>query len=311
MVIKASASTEIRTLVEALQNEDGVQREAAVARLSVIGARAVARLTDAFDETQERPVKVAILRTLEAIADHRGGPVAERAIKDRGDVGVAAAGVLRALLTSPREQSATNALDALVAAALDGTNDQRVRQAAVEALQETPASVRNRLAEALGANPAPGDAVWHDAVEGRLPERPDLLRDPLTTRAGAAPLNDLRKLIDAVRVRERDAPRTQRDAWLALRGSIHHALALRGSRVALYDLRETIETEPDARRLPPSLLSALQVLGDRTCLEPLAALRDRTKGADEHVRHQLASVYDTIAKRERVKKRRQSQKPRA
>jgi hypothetical protein len=311
MVIKASASAEIRTLVDALHGEDDVQREAAVARLSVIGSRAVARLTDAFDQTPERPAKVAILRTLEAIADHRGGPIAERAIKEGGDVGVAAAGVLRALLTSAREQSATNALDALVAAALGGTTDQRVKQAAVEALQETPASVRNRVAEALRADPAAvnpigpaaADALLNDAVEGRLPERPELLRDALTARAGAAPLNALRKMIDAVRAREYDAPRAQRDAWLALRGSIHHALALRGSRVAVYDLRETIESERDARRLPPSFISAVQVLGDRTCLEPLAALRDRTKAADDHLRHQLTTAYDAIAKREKTKRR--------
>jgi hypothetical protein len=311
MVIKASAAAEVRTLVDALHGEDDVQREAAIARLSVIGSRAVARLSEAFDQTQARPAKVAILRALEAIADHRSGPLAEKAINERGDVGVAAAGVLRALLTSTHEQSATSALDALVAAALTGAKDQRVRHAAVEALQDTPASVRNRLAEALRADPAPADPVWDDALEGRLPERPELLRDALTARAGAAPLNALRKMIDAVRAREGDAPRAQRDAWLALRGSMHHALALRGSRVALYDLRETIEGEPDARRLPPSLLAALHALGDRTCLEPLAALRDRTTGADEHLRHQLTTAYDTIVKREKTKKRPQSPKPRA
>jgi hypothetical protein len=292
-----------------LQGDDDVRREVAIARLTVIGSRAVARLTEAFDQTQERPSKVAILRTLEAIADHRAGPVAERAIKERGDVGVAAAGVLRALLTSTRDASATSALDALVAAALGGTDDQRVRQAAVDALQDTPASVRNRVAEALRADPAPVDPEWTEAVEGRLPDRPELLRELLTTRAAAAPLNALRKMIDAVRARERVAPETHRDAWLALRGSLHHALALRGSRVALYDLRETIESEPEAQRLPPSMLSALQVLGDRTCLEPLAALRDRTTG-DAHLRHQLASAYDAIAKREKPT-RRHSPKPRA
>ncbi len=303
MVIKASASAEIRTLVDALQGQDDVQREAAIARLSVIGSRAVARLTEAFDQAQDRPAKVAILRTLEAIADHRGGPVAERAIKERGDVGVAATGVLRALLTSAREQSATTALDALVAAALDGAADRRVRHAAVEALQDTPASVRNRVAEALRADPPPADPTWHDAIEGRLPERPDLLKDALTTHAATAPLNSLRKMIDAVRAIERDAPRAQRDGWLAVRGSIHHALALRGSRVALYDVRETIESETDARRLPPSLLSALHVLGDRTCLEPLAALRDRTTSADDHLHHQLTSAYDAIEKREKGNKK--------
>jgi hypothetical protein len=47
MVIKASAAAEIRLLVDALNSTDDVQREAAVARLAVIGPRAIERLTDA------------------------------------------------------------------------------------------------------------------------------------------------------------------------------------------------------------------------------------------------------------------------
>ena len=42
----------------------------------------------------------------------------------------------------------------------------------------------------------------------------------------------------------------------AVRGALHQALALRGSRVALYDLRETIERPPAP--LPSSFLAALQ-----------------------------------------------------
>ena len=67
-----------------------------------------------------------------------------------------------------------------------------------------------------------------------------------TPRAAAAPLNSLRKLIDAIHAREDDAGASRREGWRALRGSLHQALALRGSRVALYDLRESIPAGGDA-----------------------------------------------------------------
>ena len=52
MVIKASASAEIRLLVDALSGPDDVRRDAAAARLSVIGARAVERLLEAYKRAE-------------------------------------------------------------------------------------------------------------------------------------------------------------------------------------------------------------------------------------------------------------------
>ena len=71
MPIKSSSSAEIRGLVAALSGDDEVQREAAVARLSIIGARAVDRLLEAYAQTGDRRAHTAILQTLEAIADYR------------------------------------------------------------------------------------------------------------------------------------------------------------------------------------------------------------------------------------------------
>jgi hypothetical protein len=317
LVIKASSSVEIRTLVDAIERGDEVHREAAVARLAVIGSRAVERLIEAYGKTTDRLPRVTILRTLEAIGDHRGGALAREAMREGGDVGVAAAGVLRALLTSSREASATEALDTLVASALDRDQDRQVRAAALDALHEMPDAVRARVEDALQADPdrrirelsksvssdaARSEAIWNDAVEGRLPDDPGTLREVVSARAANAPLNALRKMIDAARAKEREATAPQQEGWMALRGSLHQALALRGSRVALYDLRETLESAAGAPSLPVSFLAALQVLGDRTCLEPLAAAWARTDRSEEHLRHQLASAFRTIARREKVTK---------
>src|SRR5262245_15970752 len=156
MVIKASAGTEIRTLVEALDGPDEVHREAAIARLAIIGGRAVERLIDAYGRTTDRHSRVAILRTLDAIGDHRSGPLAQRALPEGGDVSVAAVGVLRSLLDSSTSAAAGTALDTLVTVALDRSREHRVRLAALEALQDLPESVRARVADAVSQ----GDAAF-------------------------------------------------------------------------------------------------------------------------------------------------------
>jgi hypothetical protein len=324
MVIKASASAEIRTLIEALDADDEVHREAAIARLGIIGARAVERLTDAYAGTGNRRTRLAILRALEVIADPRAAPLARRALGDGGDVAVAATGVLRALLSSPHSSAAAGALDTLIATTLDRHYDRRLRLAAFDALADMPEDVRTRVAAALEADPAAGlgdvagvmssadgeaaraEAVWRDAIEGQLPDAPDELRTVVATRGAAAPLNSLRTLVDAVRSQERDAPTDDaRRGWVALRGSVHQALAFRGSRVALYDLRETLEDA--ATPLPTSFLTALHVLGDTSCLEPLAAAwgaaepNRTTEGL--RWRQQLASALGAIARREKITKR--------
>jgi hypothetical protein len=326
MVIKASAATEIRALVAALGADDEVHRDAAIARLGIIGARAVDRLTETYANTTRRGTHLAILRTLEVIGDRRSAPLAQQAMAEGGDIAVAATGVLRALLSSSHTATATAALDTLIATTLDASRDRRLRLAAFDALQDLPPDEKARVAEALRTDAARGpndvadvmtiadrdaaraEAVWKDAEEGRLPEAPGELRDALATRGAAAPLNTLRALVDAVHAKERaarDEDAAARHDWLALRGAAHQALALRGSRLALYDLRETIEEGPG--RLPTSFLAALHVLGDVSCLEPLAAAwgaaePDRTTDGLRW-RQQLASAFRAITQRERITKR--------
>lgn len=315
MVIKASASTEIRQLVAALGGDDEVRREVAIARLSIIGARAVDRLVAAYD-AGGRETRVAVLRALEAVGDRRAVAVARRALGEGGDVAIAGASALRGLLNAEHDPTSADALDTLVAVALDPQAERRVRLAAFEGLREVPGDVRERVAEALRTDPDAGlqaraveapreaataDAVWQDAVEGRLPDTPADLRDVLQARGGAAPLGVLQKLVDAVRQKEGSLSGARRTEWLATRGALHQALALRGSRIAVYDLREEVA---DAReRLPVSFLSALHVVGDESCLEAIATAYGQAPASDAHWRHQLVAAFRAVSRRERVTKR--------
>jgi HEAT repeat protein len=152
MVIKASAAVEIRQLIAALGRDDEVAREAAVARLAILGDRAVDRLVAAFT-TADRPTRIGILRALEAGADDRALPIARAALDEGGEVAVAGTAVLRGLLDSPSAGTAGAALDALMATVLSGTAEHRLRRAAAEALAAVP-GLREQITAALGTSGA-------------------------------------------------------------------------------------------------------------------------------------------------------------
>ncbi len=315
MVIKASSANEIPTLVSALGGDDDIARDAAIARLAVIGGRAVDALGRAYESAGDRATKIAVLRAMESIGDRRTIAVARRALAERGDVAVAATAALRALLGSPHIPTGTDALDALVATALDPAAERRLRLAAFDALHDLPKTVRAPIAAALASDPDPrlksrslalprdaeaAESVWQEALEGRLPDDPATLRAAAQTRTQSAALGALQKMIDAIRTREGSASGAARAGWQSLRGALHQALALRGSRVAVYDLRETVAQAQGP--LPTSFLAALHVIGDESCLEPIAAAYLRAK-SDERWRVQLAAAFRAIAKREKITRR--------
>jgi len=314
-LIKPSASAEIRELIAGLGGSDDVRREAAIARLAVIGPRAVDALLHAYASTADRDMRIAVLRALEPSGDRRTIGIAGQAITQGGEVATAAATALRGLLDSTDATASTEALDLLVATVLDRSAERVVRMTAFDALHAMPEPVRARIRQALQSDPDPhlkaraldssnsiamADAIWEDALEGKLPDHAASLRDATHTRASAAPFSALQKMIDAVRAREGTATAARRAEWQTMRGALHQALALRGSRVAVYDLRESLE---DARApLPSSFLAALHVVGDPSCLEPLAAAYVRA-GAESRWRSQLAAAFRAIATRERVTRR--------
>jgi hypothetical protein len=315
MSIRPSSGAEIRQLIAALGAEDEVGRESAVARLAVLGERAVEHLLQEFPAAPGR-VRAGMLRALEASGDPRALAVARGALQDgSAAVQTAAIGTVRAFLASPRAGVARDALDALIAVALDRTRIGMVRIAAYEALRELPADVRDPIRDSLaadadpdvsgrvrGAAPERDPSVWRDAVAGRLPASPANLKTALTSARTAARLTDLLRVVDHLRAQEqRETDRARREEWRALRGAVHQALAARNSRLALYDLRDSVLT---ADRLPVTFLAALEEIGDATCLEPLAAAYDgSSRSSDTWWREHVATAFRSIVQREGLTRR--------
>ena len=83
MVIRASSGKEVDALVADLSSASAIKRDGAVARLTVIGQRAVERLI-ALSSNSKASVtaRVAAFRALEGIAEPRGLPPALAAFAD-------------------------------------------------------------------------------------------------------------------------------------------------------------------------------------------------------------------------------------
>jgi len=323
MPIRPSSSAEIRRLIDALGADDEVTRESAVARLAVIGPRAVEHLLQEFP-TAEAQLRSGMLRAFEASGDARALPLARGALADTVPETVAAAmSVLRALLNSPQPAVARDALDAVVATALDTARPAGSRLAALDALRVLPADVREAVRKNLAedgdpavrshaadashraAGPASSpddDAVWQEAVAGNLTAAAARLKQALSAKRGTARLTELQHLVDHVRAREqRERVAERREEWRAVRGALHQALAARNSRLALYDLRDSL-LEPD--RLPVAFLAALEEIGDATCLETLAAAYEASsRSGDAWWREHVATAFRAIVQREGLTRR--------
>jgi hypothetical protein len=323
MPIRPSSSADIRQLIEALGGTDEVRRESAIARLAVIGPRAAEHLLQEYSSAPSA-ARAGMLRAFEAIGDARALPVARTALSDAAPETVTAAiGVLRGFLTSPQAARARDALDAVVATALDTTRASSSRLAALDALRVLPSdvgeAVRRNLSDdtdpevraragssmtrATGQRASPDDgAVWREAVAGRLPGSSAPLKHALAARRASAPLTELQHLVDHLRAHEqREAVAERREEWRALRGAAHQALAARNSRLALYDLRDSL-LDPD--RLPVTFLAALEEIGDATCLETLAAAYEASsRSGDAWWREHVAAAFRAIVLREGLTRR--------
>jgi hypothetical protein len=314
MPIRPSAGAEVRQLIEALGATDEVTRESAIARLAVIGPRALEHLLNDFPSAAAR-ARAGMLRVFESTDDARVLPLARASLADASAlVQSAAMGVLRTFSGSRQPQIAREALDTLVAVALDSQRVSELRLAAMEALKEQP-DVWNPIKAKLAtdADPAvsggtatspPGAAEsgWADAVAGRLPATPAALKQLLASSRPTARLTELQHLVDHIRAQEqRETDALVREEWRALRGAAHQALAARNSRLALYDLRDSLL---GADRLPVAFLAALEEIGDASCLEPLAAAYDASsRSSDAWWREHVALAFRAIFHREGLTRR--------
>lgn len=220
MSIRTSSSKQIESLVANLGAGRAVTRDAAVARLTVIGSRAVERLIALTQSNADAVARTAAWRALEAIGDPRAlGPALDTLADASADpaMGGAAARVARVFLRGPQGAAAVDRLTAVV---LDRARPEPLRLAALRALRDLePSTIAPVLTSLAGdpsatiraeastgrarkgrAAPDPVVAVTQAAEQG-LPEDPSALRRAISQAGDAVSLARLLRVVERVRER--------------------------------------------------------------------------------------------------------------
>lgn len=281
-----NGSSQIDRLIADLQSTDPVRRDAAVARLRVLGTRALPRLAKFLESDAPATARALAISALEGVEDRRAMTIALSALESAdADAVVAALSVLRGWV--PKE-TGTRVLEAVTAIAVDRTRDGRIRFAASDALSDLPDHLVRPIKD-QAPPPASVGPPLDDAAAAR---------EWVEAHGRGATLATLHDAVKAFREREESvASGARRDEWLLARSITHEVLAERGSRLALYDLREAFST---ARApLPPGFLVAAVKVGDASCLEPLArAWAASARGAAW--RNQVSEAAREIVRRSKL-----------
>jgi len=321
LAIKVSSSKLIDSLIADLAGGRTGAREAAVARLTLVGPRAVERLA-ALAASADAAVasRSAALRALEGIGDPRALKPAIEILSDRAIdplIAVAATAVARVFLTSKQGAAA---VDRLTSIAIDRACPEAVRVGALRALRDLEPKTIAPLLASLAADPSaairaeaapkkkgaraaapdPLALLNHAVTQGLADESLDAtaIVRALIEAGDSLPLPDLHRLIERVREREALELDTSQGEWTAVRAAAHVALARRGSRLALYDLRESLKSGVP---LPDEFVTALAMVDDASCLEAIAGAHAKTKQAAW--RGQLAQAFRAIVAREHLTRR--------
>jgi len=315
MSIRPSSSEDIARLISELTSGAPLRRDMASARLAVIGPRATSALVAiAGAATQPIDARQAAFEALDAIGDARALPTALAAIAEASDpVAIAAVGVLGRLARG-KDARGTRAFDQLAELALSASTATVRRLAALTALEGQPERLLKPIYAALAKDPAStvvarvtrrqtGAMESLEAMVDRgLPEAPEVVLAVARDDGERAPLMALKRGVEAVREHEqRVKDRSAREQWKAVRGVLHQHLAARGSRLALYDLREVLESATGP--LPVGFLSAAAVVGDASCLPPLARAWVESAPDDRWWRDHVAEAFRAIVTRENLTRR--------
>jgi hypothetical protein len=297
MVIRSSSAKEVNVLIAQLRDGSPLQRDAAIARLRVIGARAVDRLVALARSAGPDAARVAALKALDGIEEPRARDAALSLLGDESSaVAAAAAGTVRPWLASD-----THVLDAITALALDKTRPAAVRLAALDALADLPRPIILPVLQQLGTEDAAFAARATGERRSATVDQPAGAREWIAKRGATAPLSEIHAMIARIRDRERDEPSARRrQEWQVARAAAHLALARRDSRVALYDLRETFASATTALSL--DFLNAASIIGDASCLESMARAWTGA-GRELWWKDRLAETGRAIVVRERLTSR--------
>jgi hypothetical protein len=315
MSLRPSRASELSRLIGDLQDADAIRRETAAARLAVIGERAVGLLLQVADGRAgaRAAARAAALGALAAIGDSRAVALAVRLADDAADdVALAAIDVLGAVVHGSGPE-ATQAFDRLAELALSRSRDPEQRVAAVAALEGLPEKTLRPIYQTLAADDSSqsvarvaraqaGDMLSLSELVERLPDDPAILLTAVRHDGASARLTTLKRAIDLIRAREAGVAQDVRGAWMIVRGQLHQETASRGSRIALYDLRETIEAARGP--LPVGFIAAVTAIGDASCLDALAAAWAASASDDERWwRDHLADAFRAIVTREKLTRR--------
>ncbi len=191
---------------------------------------------------------------------------------------------LREQLRRDPSEAVRHAADNAVPTALDVTDGHH-------------AGPRPEIGLSAGADDAP--AQLEAAAAGQLPADPAVLRALLGSHGATVPLTVVHRLIERIRAHEATLEAGALEQWRVTRSTAHLVLAARGSRLAVYDLRETLEALGE--HTPVGMLSSLQQVGDAPALEALADAHASTTNA--WFRGQLAGIFQAIVEREKLTKR--------
>jgi len=316
MSIKKSAAADIARLMEELVSGDAQRRDLAAARLAVIGTRATTALLTLASNAEAAPAaRVAAIETLDAIGDTRAATLAHTLAVEPGDDALAVAAIdLLGQIAGGQDTRATKAFDRLAALVVSTEASTTRRLAALTALEGQPEALLKPLYKALAKDPASrvvarvtrrqaGAVESLEALVSQgLPGDPDVVAAVVRDDGDQTPVTVLKKAVDATRVHERAAVQPDvRARWSVVRGALHQHLAARNSRLALYDLRETLEQATGP--LPVGFLSAASAIGDAACLTPLANAWVHAAEDDRWWREHLADAFGAIVKREALTRR--------
>ena len=281
----------------------------------MIGTRAVGGLVRLIRSRAPAAARAAALRALEAVSDPRALDAALRAADDPdSNVAIAAIAVTRRYVRGP---DGPGAVDRLARIAVDPLRAEAVRLAALRALgdldRRTLAPLLSALAHDASAavraeaaarrsrrrmQATPADTLANAAQQG-LPADAEGLHRAIVTAGDEAALTALLRIVERSREQAASMKGPERTKWSAVRAAAHVALANRGSRLGVYDLREWLETSRD--QAPAEVLGALELVGDASCLEAIAAACAGSR--DRWFRERLAGVFQIIVKRNRLTRR--------
>jgi hypothetical protein len=271
-MIHPSTAADVDRLIAELGSTEPIRRETASARLAVIGVRAVEKLHRAsLDEAASIDARTAALGALAAIADPRSFETAAR-LAESEIAGIFAAAIdVLGSIARVKDRRSLKAFEWLTATTLRTDASDERRLAALNALaglsdrQVAPiyAALRHdanaEIAAGVLRHAGSRELTLDRIADEGLPDEPVLVSAVAREEGRAVRVTTVRRVIERVRARERET-QEKRVEWRSVRGKLHQLLAERASRLALYDLRETLEAA--AAPLPVGFLAAAALIGD-------------------------------------------------